>query len=281
MERLVMIFGVVFIGAVASLKTTPSEDKVVFTEAEKTIKAEKVRVRNTKELASLFENRGFNVKEVRRNKSPVPRIHLASLPKDMKTTPFQHKKERFVQIMLPMILEVNRTVLAERAKLKQLKKTLDRGVELAMEDAQWVTEMAKRYRVKSGSIDELLIKVDIIPPSLALAQASLESGWLMSAAARQKNSTFGHMATKEDVEKFKDLFSNVEAYILNLNRHAAYKDLRKMRASMRKRGKQICSTTLAKGLQCYSERGMAYIRDIQKMIKQNDFKAFDASILKT
>lgn len=103
----------------------------------------------------------------------------------------------------------------------------------------------------------------------------------MSAAARNKNSTFGHMANRKDVEGFASLYDNVEAYILNLNRHAAYTDLRKLREEMRSKGIVLCSETLAKGLKRYSTRGHAYVHDLQVMIRQNDFKAFDEVPLDT
>ena len=278
-NRFILVCTVVFIGAVAALKTESNSDlpsiQTINTNPELT------EVDCTAQLDKLYKKHGFDVNDLRQNEGTVPRIHLSSLPDDFELNHTGRKKDTFVKVMLPLILEVNKNVLRERQLLLALQSRMAKGQRLQVFETEWIESMAEKYRVKSTDIDDLLHKVDVIPPSLALAQASLESGWLMSAAARLKNSTFGHMANRKNVEGFDSLYANVEAYILNLNRHNAYQDLRRLRADMRQSGQDMCSVTLANGLKSYSERGTAYVRDIKNMIKQNDFKAFDEVALET
>lgn len=279
MNRFILVSAVVFIGAVASLKTESKSDLPSVQTVSST--PEFMEIDCTDQLNKLYQKHGFNVNDIRLKELTVPRLHLSSLPHDFKLKQTGSKKDTFVRVMLPLILEVNKNVSRERQLLLALKDRLTKGRKLQTYEFEWIETMAEKYRVNSTDINDLLHKVDVIPPSLALAQASLESGWLMSTAARLKNSTFGHMANKKDVEGFESLYANVEAYILNLNRHNAYRDLRKLRADMRQSGKDVCSETLANGLKSYSERGTAYIRDVKKMIQQNDFKAFDEVALDT
>lgn len=239
-----------------------------------------VSVKKTKDLRTLYANRDFDVKKVQTQQAEVPCIHVASVPKDIKSADHP-KKETFVQVVLPMILDVNNKVLKDRNRLLAFKKRMDAGEVLNPFERQWVQSQADKYRVKSGDMEKLLTHVDIVPPSLALGQSSVESGWLTSRAARELNSIFGHMATKKDVKAYGTLYASVESYVANINRHSAYKNLRAERAKMRKNGNNFCSLTLAKGLQRYSERGQAYIRQIQKMIRENNFKAFDEAQLES
>ena len=48
-----------------------------------------------------------------------------------------------------------------------------------------------RYKVKKGDITELLKRMDMIPASIALAQAAKESGWGTSRFALEGNAIFG------------------------------------------------------------------------------------------
>lgn len=133
-------------------------------------------------------------------------------------------------------------------------------------------------------------RVDIIPPSLALAQAAKESGWGTSRFARNGNALFGQWTWDEDqgmepkdrpegtdhlVREFDTLLDSVEAYMLNLNRHRAYRELRSLRAGMRKRGEPIDGISLAGGLESYSELGMEYVERIRSMIDLNQLLALD------
>ena len=61
----------------------------------------------------------------------------------------------------------------------------------------------------------------------------------------------------------------VTSYFKNINTHAAYKELRSIRADLRLQEKPISATKLSYGLISYSERGEAYIEELNQMINQN------------
>ena len=232
-----------------------------------------ISCKSVKELDSLFRECGFDLSKAKKD-GEVPRLYLDTLPSDMK------KKRKagnstFIRVLLPLILQVNEKILADRARLLAMKKRQDAGGHLRQSEKKWLCALAKKYRCKSSKITSLLFHVDIVPPSLALAQATLETGGGRSSAALKKNSTFGHMKTKTSVARFESLLANVEAYIVNLNRHRAYKSFRTLRAAMRAKNQKLCSMSLAKGLTKYSIRKQAYIRDVQYIIRTNGLAGYD------
>ncbi len=85
---------------------------------------------------------------------------------------------------------------------------------------------------------------------------------------------------KYEVRKFDNLYQSLISYMRNLNTHRAYRPLRAIRAAMRDKGRQPDGMSLAEGLEKYSSRKTAYVRDIQQMIRQNRLKKLSSAYLK-
>jgi len=236
-----------------------------------------VQVSSVKELNHLFNNWKFDLTKAK-SEGKVPRLYLAKLPQDMRNkhgAPKKSSRATFIQVVLPHILKVNEQILVDRAKLLDMQKRQRAGKSLRQEEKIWLMKLASAYRCKSTRIEALLHHVDVVPPSLALAQGILESGWGTSSAAVKKNSTFGHMRTKTKVESFDSLLHNVVAYIQNLNRHNAYREFRRIRADLRKKNHKLCGITLAPGLKKYSVRGASYTKDLQGLIRRHKLDGYD------
>ncbi|MFD2229692.1 glucosaminidase domain-containing protein [Alkalimarinus sediminis] len=228
-------------------------------------------------------------------------IKLAVKPKRLPTKPLpdfshiyntQEKKQQFFSYLMPIVKQVNNEVLVERKNIS----TLSQKSSLTNRDKTYLNKLAKKYRVKT-SLDNhakffqrLLIKVDQIPPSLVLAQAANESAWGTSRFAVEGNNLFGQWCfakgcglvpvrrdgdASHEVAKFSSVFHSVESYILNLNRHAQYSDLRAIRFRLRSNEQPINGIQLANGLLGYSERGQEYVNEIQSMIRFNNLASFD------
>ncbi len=200
-------------------------------------------------------------------------------------TDVKEKKSRFFDYLHPVIHEQNKKIMDERKMLLSVK-----------DDTQQITpdviEICEKYQkscseLTVNGIDQLLIKVDIVPPSLALAQAANESGWGTSRFAVDGNNYFGQWCftagcgmvpakrasgAKQEVKSFKSLRESVASYMHNLNTGNAYEKLRELRAKFRKKGKQPSAETLAEGLIAYSERGKSYVDEIQQMIRFNELQ---------
>ncbi len=234
-------------------------------------------VSSVKELDHVFNDSNYTLTNAKKNQQ-VPRLYLAKLPKDMK-----HKKHSgnptFIQVLLPHILKVNEQILVDRTRLLEMQKRQRQGHHLRHVEKLWLSKLASEYRCKSTKIESLLVHVDIVPPSLALAQGILETGGGVSSAARNKKNPFGHMATKTKVKSFDSLDHAVLAYVTNLNRHAAYKNFRIHRAEQRKRNQTPCGHKLASLLLKYSIRGAAYTKDLQTLINRHGLKDYDHMVL--
>lgn len=216
------------------------------------------------------------------------------LPDFTRYTQVKEKKSAFFSFVLPLVEQENRRIAALRVELIRLQSKPDK---LNRDEQDWLQELADFYRSSDDAADrravinDLLIKVDTIPPSLALSQSANESAWGVSRFAVQGNNLFGQWCFKKgcgivpasrasnashEVAKFSSPRHSVQSYIHNLNTHQAYHQLRALRAVNRKSDKAITGQLLAKGLLKYSSRGQAYIDELQQMIRVNKLEQYDA-----
>jgi Bax protein len=242
-----------------------------------------------------FASLGFDLGEVQSGASKVPRLFLATLPKDLADVAVPEKRKVvFIGTILPLVLRVNEKVLADRQRILGLRDFERKGGELKDSDREWLRQLADRYGAERPDYATLLYHVDIVPPSLALAQAAEESGWGTSRFAAMGNSLFGQRVWKRgagmtpaerdsrarfEVRKFAKLESSVAAYIHNLNSHAAYRGFRDERAAMRDTRRPRQGEALVAHLERYSERGADYVQTLRDIIRDNNFSRFDTAKL--
>ena len=236
-------------------------------------------------IKQLFEDTGYNLNDVRKKKLVKP-VALTLLPQEIKMIENSKKrKEFFIQIILPLIIEENNNIKLDRKTLFTIiNKSNNSNTE-----KKWLEKKYKQYGVKSGDLSSLKIRMDEIPVSLAIAQAAKETGWGTSRFAQEGNALFGQwtwsgegLKPKEAKEgeshkvmKFNILQASVRAYQRNLNTHSTYKDFRKARAKLRDSNKPLDSIELSKYLNKYAETGNQYVEVLQKIIKQNNLQDFD------
>jgi len=226
------------------------------------------------------------------NPNPVltPRPDFAKI-KDIK-----QKKRAFFSFMEPMVASENRHLLHLRGSLSTLNK---RGlVTLTTRQRNWLEGLAKDYElkgcapIKQSCVDELLLRIDIVPPSIALAQGANESAWGTSRFAIKGNNFFGHWCYKkgcglipkrrnagarQEVALFTNVAKSVRRYMHNLNTHYTYKRLHKLRASLRAQHKPITGLALVKTLDQYSQRRGAYVKELRAMIRYNHLDVLDST----
>lgn len=234
-------------------------------------------------LSEAFDNLGYDLKSVGGGER-VPRLFLTNVPVDMGSIRHvQRRKTVFLQTVLPLILQVNEEIAQERRLLWRLRYKTGLGIHLRAAERLWLKGMTERYGVDDGDIDMLLRKVDIIPPSLALAQAAEESGWGTSRLARESNALFGEGVIQDgkvqQIRTFDSLLDAVRGYARNLNAHGAYRDFRNARRIMRQRGKPLDGHALAGFILRYSERGEDYIKTLRVIIAVNDLRELDGAEL--
>lgn len=254
--------------------------------------ADVLRVEGAASLPQVFAANGFDLPAVADRNAPVPRLYFASLPVDLAALPDENaRKAIFLQAALPLILLVNDSILTDRDRLRRLAAILDAGGTLEPSERTWLDGLARRYEGDSDRLDNLLLRVDAVPPSLALAQAAVESGWGTSNPALEGNALFGQMALSAApgrlrrpayvVRSFAQLYDSVRAYAENLNTHPAYAEFRRRRGEMRLAEGGLDGDRLAPALLAYSERGEAYVAELRLAIRANGLTRFDGVRLGT
>ena len=236
-------------------------------------------------IKQLFEDTGYNLQDVRKKKLVKP-VALTLLPQEIKMIEnVKKRKEFFIQIVLPLIIQENNNIRLDR---KTLFNIINKSNNTALEK-KWLEKKYKQYGVNSRDLSVLKIRMDEIPTSLAIAQAAKETGWGTSRFAQEGNALFGQWTWSGEglkpkkaeegkghkVMKFNVLQASVRAYQRNLNTHSTYKDFRKARAEFRDLNKPLDSIELSTHLNKYAETGNQYVEVLKKIITQNKLKDFD------
>jgi len=247
---------------------------------------------NAETTLNLFEDLNYDLKAVRAGQKVKP-IYLTKLPKDLKTLgDTKTKRELFIKIVLPLILHENEKIIDDR---KRLFKILGKNFNSPGEKV-WLNRRFKEYKIEDKDLAELKMRMDIIPVSIAVAQAANETGWGTSRFALEGNALFGQWTwSKKGISpknkdpdqshkilQFQILKASVRAYKNNLNTHNAYKEFREVRAKLRQSGTTITGLALIKYLKRYASIGEKYTEIIEGIMVQNSLTDFDkANLLPT
>lgn len=248
-----------------------------------------------------FSRKGFDLAGDLEEPLIVPRIFISRLPYDWGDfTDAAQRKLAFTTVLLPLVLRANEVILKRRARLVELADRAETGKRISARDRLWVKTLAAYYEVETFEVTEKLLntlgyRVDIVPPSLAIAQAAIESGWGTSRFTVKGNALYGQWAEEGGdamvpaerdagrtyaIQSFETLQDSILAYMHNLNTHRAYRKFRMARGEMRNAGQQISGAVLAKHLKAYSQKGGRYVRDLIAIMLHNSLGALDGAELR-
>ena len=267
-------------------KSKKIEESVVTQEYDNTISL------NSETASNLFDDLGYDLKGVRAGQKVKP-IYLTKLPKDLKTLgDTKKKRELFIKIILPLILDENEKITEDRKKLfKIISKSFN-----TVGERVWLKRRFKEYKIDDQDLAKLKMRMDIVPVSIALAQAANESGWGTSRFALEGNALFGQWTwskkgispkdadsnSSHKILQFQILKASVRAYKNNLNTHNAYAEFREARARLREDNKQMNGLELTKYLKNYAAIGEKYVKILDGIIENNSLTDFDkANLLPT
>ncbi len=230
---------------------------------------------------------------------PVARMYFPYIPRNINKYETNKKKSVFIAILIPIALRGNELVLEERKLMNSA---------FSSNNIYQIEQLSKKYKVKNFKKTnfselnrlelvkiktELSKKINVIPISMIIAQAIIESGWGSSRFAQQGNALFGEWTWKNhtgikpkgnldanfSVKNFNNLLDSVNSYILNLNSHPAYKHLRSYREKQIQIGKNVTGYELSYFLENYAEIGFEYVIKVKNMIKNNKLNQFEYSKL--
>ena len=161
-------------------------------------------------------------------------IVFSAIPDFASYTDVKQKKAAYFDYMYPLIL-------AENKKVMKARRVVEAGA-----PAEKLKAICEKYsntceQIDQAKRDALLVRVDVIPPSLVLAQGANESAWGTSRFAKQGNNFFGQWCYSQGCG------------LVPLQRN----------------GTNPSGYDLASGLTKYSERGHEYVKEIKSMISYN------------
>jgi len=256
------------------------------------------------DIKDLFASAEYTIDHWRAGDRSIPRFYLASVPSRWRhevapNLPVDLKKRYFFFVYAPLVLECNEDIQTDRERLLAVT---DVSLRTAEEEA-WLLDLARRYFVIEADDDELhpealqrlKRRVDLVPPSLALAQAAVESGWSTSRFADMGNALFGQWTWSEDgitpeeqrdelgnyrIRAFASPEESIAAYMHNLNTHRGYIGFRTDRAQLRDAGMRPSGAELAPTLTSYSEKGEEYTELLLGVIRVNNLSPVDDTHLR-
>jgi uncharacterized FlgJ-related protein len=239
----------------------------------------------------------------------VPRLYITTVPSRWRDKTSEEmvvvdKKRAFFRLLGPLILRANELIQADRQQLESMIEALRAGKTLGSEEQAFLRETMVAYKVAEEESDiditdralqdELIRRVDTLPPSLVLAQAAEESGWGTSRFAVEGNALFGMWTWGDEgirpeqqrsehgdhkIASHPTPMDSVIAYMQNLNTHRSYEALRARRAELRSAGTKVTGWALAETLIQYSERGQDYVDALHGLMKTNMLMPTDDAYL--
>jgi len=275
---------------------TRDSEPSVYPLDERTETVKTVAISDTADLDDTFQRMGYRLDDPEEGTVEVPRLIVTKLPRDLSEIDEpDSRKTLFVQVTLPLILQANEAILKQRDRVIALRARVVAGERITEPERRWLDGVEAYYAVAGDDFGQLLNRIDVVPPSLALAQAAIESGWGTSRYALEGNALFGEYTTNRSaglrpdalpdkpeirIRTFGGLLEAVFSYAHNLNTHPAYQAFRTLRAKQRDGGDTPDGFALAQTLLRYSTRGEDYIHDIQSVIRANELDLLDDAMLK-
>ena len=197
-----------------------------------------------------------------------------------KITNTKKMKKEFFEFINKMAILENTKILDDR---NYIKNNIDKNTTRML-------NIQKRYGInKDAKLNEYLYTIDIIPNSLVISQAAMESGWGKSRFFKKAKNIFGQWTwtgkgltpkgrdagKKHKIAIFDSYQKSVRAYMINLNKGWAYKKLRELRIEQRSKNEKLSGNILADGLVKYSQKKELYVKSIKKFIRQNKLYIHD------
>jgi len=290
----------------------PGMDTLVFSSPKNDFKgldsarSTELEMRNYRDMLELFEKLSYTPEAWQAGIREIPRVYLPIIgdrwgSTSSKEVTIENKKRLFFRALAPLILRSNEMIMLDRERLGDIRSVFNQNTPLDQMDQIWILKLAKEYRLKpekdeltTSILDELWLRVDVVPVSLALAQSAEESGWGTSRFAALGNAVYGQWSWGKDAIKpeqqreelgdygiasFESLQQSICAYMINLNTHNAYSSLRDKRAELRSNGDKITGTVLAEQLTKYSERGEEYVKGLKSLMDYNRLNPTDDAFL--
>lgn len=221
-------------------------------------------------------------------------LNASAFPSSYYKLHISKQKKYFIDFFEEKIEKENRKILEERAFIKSLNET--KNLDKNSPEYKRLKKIQTKYKVQSlYNYEKYMYRIDIIPPSMALAQAATESGWGKSRFFKKANNIFGHWTynpkigivplkrpkgKKHLIRVFTNMKASIAAYMLNLNRTGAYSEFRIKRKKQRDQNSFINGMKLSETMTKYSGIGHDYVKILKSIIRKNKLLNIDKNFYK-
>jgi uncharacterized FlgJ-related protein len=166
----------------------------------------------------------------------------------------------------PIVEAENARIREERAQVEAFVQAEARGQPLSLAAQARRDVIARAYDVRYEDVDELLLRVDVVPVDLAVAQAALVTGWGTSRPALEDNALFGRRPSGEE-ERFPSLLDSVSDYAAALNSLEDFSAFRDARAAARAEDREPTAVELAAHVGPFARDGADFAAGVERMIE--------------
>lgn len=233
------------------------------------VKGEIVSPKTTAELRAWFSESRLN--------DVVQRVYVDRLPADFAE---QGDKDLFAKIITALILRENERAIKERAVLILLKNKLEQGKEWTPIERTFFDELVQKYDAKAkktetAQIADMQLKIDAIPPMVAVIQAAEATDW----GRKNLESPYEQMAWLDNKtyarRPFKSLIQATESYAKELNGMPPLENWRYLRQHLQGAGYHDIGTRVLRWLGDYKMEDLAYTDKLQQRIDELDYEIPD------
>lgn len=229
-----------------------------------------ISVEKLEELYKDIKYNGSPKDHLMLNDRKYPRIFLKNFPTNYeKITDEERRNNLFLKIMIPLALKLNEDIIKERNNLLVIKDKNEKNLSLSQSDIDYLEKTATKYdfftRLKGKDryeymTDDLLNRVDRIPPSIIITAAAIETNWGASRIVKEGNSLYKILewhtteglkpiGETEDnsyrIKIYPDLFSSINDYAIKVNSAPSFEKLRNFRREFRELNNNLVGHLLA------------------------------------
>lgn len=199
-------------------------------------------------------------------------VRLENFPSDWDEMDPAHRRDTFARVAAGLVAAQNERIMEEREQLLVMRAQEEAGIALSLPQQARRDTLARRYGGRYDDLDDLLARVDIVPPSLGAAQAALATGWGSSSPALARNTLYGRSARDG---RFPNLTAAAADYVDVLNTHRDFAGFRAERAALRASGQNPTGPALVGFVGPYAKSGDAYAAQVRAVMNSADLARFD------
>ena len=221
-----------------------------------------ISINTTQEMQNLFQKSNYKNYILDKDQT-YPTILIKNFPTDFGQTITKEEQQKlFFMTLIPLIRKVNEEILNEKKIIYYLEhklseNTLDSTDEIIIEDLAVKYDISTKmqgYRRYAILLKQLKLRANVIPPSLLLSMAAINTNWGKGKFLAPSNNLYRELNwytneglkpedetedTSYRIKIYPSLYASIKDYALKLNSNVDYTEFRNMRKVQEENNQQI------------------------------------------